>query len=321
METDFLPTLNNTAISHAPSIEEVGEDILVTFFAGSGEHQEDVCIYLQRYSDKGWGDAEIIATGEGEWGKSSCWNPVLFTTKNCELLLFYKVGPDPDEWWGMLKRSNDNGYTWSKGERLPNGILGPTKNKPLELNDGTLIIPSSDEKGKRWSIHLERLSASGEWSRTESINSPDKVLTIQPALLHYSESDIQLLARTASSKILQSRSNDAGVTWSEPELTKLPNPNSAIDGIVLEDGRALVVYNHSKNDEEAKVLAGPRTPLCLAVSENRGESFQRVITLEDGEGEFSYPSVIQCSDGRIQVVYTYNRKHIKRVTLNPSEIS
>src|SRR6187549_3689611 len=79
-----------------------------------------------------------------------CWNPVLFKPSKGPLMLFYKVGPNPNEWWGMLMTSDDEGKSWSEPRRLGKNsaigdLLGPVKNKPIELADGTIICPSSSE--------------------------------------------------------------------------------------------------------------------------------------------------------------------------------
>ena len=74
-----------------------------------------------------------------------CWNPVLFQPKRGPLLLFYKVGPSPTSWWGLLTTSADGGKSWSPPKRLPEGILGPIKNKPVQLRNGDLLCGSSTE--------------------------------------------------------------------------------------------------------------------------------------------------------------------------------
>ena len=87
----------------------------------------------------------------------------------------------------------------------------------------------------------------------------------------------------------------------------LPNPDSGVDGIVLRDGRAFLVYNHSRRK---------RTPLNVAIS-NDGKNWLKTLTLEDRVGEYSYPAVIQSSDELVHVVYTWNRRRIKYLLLDP----
>ncbi len=316
MKSDFLFSSRPGNICHAPSIEEVGGDILVSYFAGTDEHETDVKIFLQRFSGSTWSAPQEIADGEG----SSCWNPVLFKTSKSLLYLFYKIGPTPNDWWGAYKISQDNGHSWSDRVLLPEGVLGPTKNKPLEFPDGSLLIPSSDETGRRWSVHLEFFRSSSGFSKGAPLSQPDEVLAIQPALFLYRSGKLQMLSRTASSAILETSSFDLGKTWSSPALSTLANPNSAIDGLVLQDGRALLVFNNAPNTPGAKFLAGPRTPLEIALSSDEGKTFKTALVLESGEGEYSYPSVIQTAKGEIQIVYTYNRENIKRVILLPDQI-
>lgn len=84
---------------------------------------------------------------DGSVLRYACWNPVLFQPGNAsELILFYKVGKTPQSWWGMMTTSVDSGRNWSIPLRLPEGIYGPIKNKPIELPCGTWLCPSSTEE-------------------------------------------------------------------------------------------------------------------------------------------------------------------------------
>jgi len=59
-----------------------------------------------------------------------------------------------------------------------------------------------------------------------------------------------------------------------------------------------------------------RTPLSVALS-NDGRTWTRVLTLETSPGEYSYPAVIQARSGRVYVTYTWQRRNIRYVELNP----
>ena len=107
-------------------------------------------------------------------------------------------------------------------------------------------------------------------------------------------------------KICYADSADGGKTWTEAQATSLPNPNSGIDAVALKDGRIVLAYNHTETG---------RTPLNLAVSRDGGLAWSMFETLESTPGEFSYPAVIQASDGDLHVTYTWNRVKIKHAVI------
>jgi predicted neuraminidase len=242
-----------------------------------------------------------------------CWNPVLFRPRGGALHLYYKAGPHPDHWWGMEITSTDDGRTWSEPRRLPEGVLGPIKNKPVQLADGTIVSPSSreyDVPGMDWRVHFER---SVDGGKTWTLHTPegDGGESIQPCILIHPNGDLQALCRTKRGHIAETWSRDSGQTWSPVTPTDLPNPYSGIDAVTLADGRHLLVYNH--------VPAGrARSPLNVAVSDE-GRRWVDVLTLEDTPGaEFSYPAVIQSADGLVHVAYTWNRRQIKYAVIDPA---
>ena len=90
----------------------------------------------------------------------------------------------------------------------------------------------------------------------------------------------------------------------------LPNPNSGIDAVALQDGRVVLVYNHTDRG---------RSPLNLAVSSD-GEQFRMFYSLEEGNGEFSYPALIQAANGDLLITYTWDRKTIRFVRVPKNQI-
>src|SRR5215475_13969203 len=109
---------------HASTIAETKSGLVAAWFGGTAERNPDVCIYVSRNVDGKWTTPVAVADGVGfATNRFPTWNPVLFQPKDGPLLLFYKVGPAPAKWWGMMKTSSDDGKTWSEPQRLPEGIL------------------------------------------------------------------------------------------------------------------------------------------------------------------------------------------------------
>ncbi len=298
------------ASCHAATLTQAPSgDLLCAWFAGTDEGENDVGIWQATLSEKKWSEPRLIASEKDV----PCWNPVLFTLPSNEILLFYKAGEYPLVWSGLLKRSTDEGKNWSEAQDLPAGVLGPVKNRPLLLQDGTLVCGSALESWKRWGCWMDITSDAGlTWSKSTPINVENDLFgIIQPALFFTKDGTIKMLARSRQiGFICESESKDQGKTWTAARPTTLPNPNSAIDAINITDGRILLVYNNSKSPKE-------RYPLNVALSSDGGKTWDMKVVLEDKFGEYSYPTVIQTKDGKIHIVYTWNRLHIKHVVVEP----
>src|SRR5471030_684490 len=130
--------------AHASTIVESRDGLVAAWFGGTAERNPDVGIWVSRRDAAGWSAPVEVANGVRPDGtRHPTWNPVLFQPHNGPLVLFYKVGPSPSGWWGMMMTSADGGKTWSTSHRLPKGILGPSKNKPVTLADGAWLAGSS----------------------------------------------------------------------------------------------------------------------------------------------------------------------------------
>jgi predicted neuraminidase len=297
---------------HASTIVETGGGLVAAWFGGTREKHPDVGIWLARHVDGKWSAPVEVANGvQADGQRHPCWNPVLFQPKEGPLLLFYKVGPDPEKWWGMLRTSADAGATWSEARRLPDGILGPIKNKPVQLASGAILCPTSTEHDG-WRVHFERSEDGGKtWTATPPVNDGKKIGAIQPSILMHPGGRLQAVGRTRGMRqVFQIWSEDGGKTWGEMSLTALPNPNAGTDAVTLRDGRHVLVYN--------PVHLG-RSPLCVAVSAD-GRTWKAACVLEtEPLREFSYPAVIQSADGMIHITYTWRRERVKHAVLDPSK--
>ncbi|HTK47005.1 MAG TPA: sialidase family protein, partial [Gemmatimonadaceae bacterium] len=201
--TGFAPRTDDPAIivnefiyEHAPYpsahastiVETTSHEIVAAWFGGTRERNPDVGIWLSRRENGKWTMSVEVANGvQTDGTRYATWNPVLFQPRGGPLMLFYKVGPSPEAWWGMLRTSADGGRTWSEARRLPDGILGPIKDKPVQLADGTIVAGSSTEsesEPSRWQVHFERSRDGGtSWTSTGPLNDGITLAAIQPSVL------------------------------------------------------------------------------------------------------------------------------------------
>lgn len=303
--------------AHASTIVHTKDGLVAAWFGGTRERAPDVGIWVSRKEKGGWTAPVEVATGvQADGTRHPCWNPVLFEMSPGELMLYYKVGPSPTTWWGMVRSSRDNGRSWSDARRLPDGVLGPVKNKPVRLSDGTIVSGSSTETpdaANLWRVHFERSTDNGAtWTivRPAPVTEGPEIGAIQPSMLIHKDGRLQAVGRSRSQRVFETWSSDKGLTWSPVTLTSLPNPSAGTDAVTLRDGRHLIVYNHT--------LKG-RSPLNVAVSRD-GKVWESALVLESEPGEYSYPAVIQAPDGLVHITYTWKRQRIKHVVVDPAKL-
>jgi predicted neuraminidase len=226
----------------------------------------------------------------------------------------------------MLTLSTDGGKTWEQPRRLPEGILGPVKNKPVQLADGSILCPTSEETKaaskeakETWTVHFERTRDFGKtWERTPPLHDGKAIQAIQPSLLFLGGDKLLALGRSRQDRVFEIRSDDGGKTWGEISLGTLPNNNSGTDAVTLADGTHLIIYNHIAGTPGK--WGGKRTPLNLAVSKD-GTTWQAALVFETEPGEYSYPAIIQTQDGLVHVTYTWKRQKVKHVVVDPTRFS
>lgn len=300
---------------HATTMADTRDGLVAAWFGGTAEKNPDVGIWVSRHTGGAWTAPVEVATGIQPDGKRlPCWNPVLFQPKGGPLMLFYKVGPSPSTWWGLRKHSTDGGKTWGEPVRLPDGLVGPVKNKPVQLADGAIISGSSLEglkEGPSWQAHIERSTDGGKnWTKVAIPVAKDGPGCIQPSILTLGGKRLLALGRTRSGAIFTTESADNGLSWSAITLSQLPNPNSGTDAVTLTSGTHLLVYNHTRVG---------RSPLNLASSRD-GKNWNAELVLESEPGEYSYPAVIQSADGLVHITYTWKRQKVRHVVINPAKL-
>jgi predicted neuraminidase len=143
------------------------------------------------------------------------------------------------------------------------------------------------------------------------VEQPETFSTIQPSVLRHKDGSLQAIGRSRNGKLFTTTSKDQGRSWSPMALTNLPNPNAGTDAVTMKDGRHVLIYNHTPKG---------RSPLNVAVSDD-GAAWQAALALETEPGEYSYPAVIQTNDGLLHVSYTWKRKRIRHVVLDPAKFT
>jgi len=332
---------------HAATLVELSDGhLLAAWFAGTHEGHPDVAIWLAHFDGKGWSEPVKVA----DEPDVPLWNPVLFRDKADTVWLFYKAAPTVPAWTGVYTKSLDGGQTWSTPTALPAGLLGPAKNKPVTLSNGDILCGTSSESWHSWACWVEISGDGGQnWSKHGPIAAPGHPLAllragpeygtgtgdlvsatwdatshklvlpqehygvIQPTVWEVAPGRLKMLMRATRrvGVVCGSCSDDYGRTWSPASPTDIPHPNSGLDAVRLSDGRIVLACNPTQEG---------RTPLSLLVSEDNGETWPWRRDLETGSGEYSYPSIIQAADGQVHVVYTYRRRQIRHLVLDPDDL-
>ena len=245
--------------AHASAITALPNgDLLTVWFAGSREGAADVQIRGARFDARTgtWGEEVTLATREGtQQGLQrfvrKLGNPVLAVTPDQRLWMFY-VSVSIGGWAASSINavySDDMGGSWSRPRQLVTSpllnISTLVRGAPVLHADGSIGLPVYHEFLGKFGeyLHLDRegrvLSKSrisdGRFSLQPSVVPLDRQRAI--ALLRHSGEDRRVLA---------SRTEDAGRTWSEPTLLEPSNPDSSLAAIATPRHGLLVALNDLK---------------------------------------------------------------------------
>jgi predicted neuraminidase/peroxiredoxin len=300
-------------VHHCSTITEAPNgDLLVSWYGGSYESSDDQVLFLSRRK-KGtsvWSKPEIIVRSPGKppgnavlftapnhrvwlvWGRMDGTQPMLRGTGWDSCRLFYRTSPD-------------SGITWSEDQPFFHDTLGwLPRNLTVLLADGTLILPLSDERnghGVDLSFFLATSDSGATWTRSGIMRGGE-----QPTFIERADGSLLAYLRIRPN-IVASESHDGGKSWTTPEPTQWKNPDSGISMRRLKNGHVLLVFNNQDHS---------RTPLHIARSLDEGRTWSKPLEVETNPGEYSYPSVLQTSDGKIQIIYTFRRYSIKHLEMN-----
>ena len=331
MVEEFINTDPKKEMVHVGSICQLPDGRLIAaWYGGTREGAKDVSIFLA-IKDPGhltrWSKPKkvvdrISVSKELYRYIKKVGNPVIFAGSGDQLWLIY-VTISAGGWSGSslnVKMSFDAGATWNNSRRL---TLSPffniselVRNKPLPLSSGGFALPIYHECLGHFPeiLWIRSGRENGEVTFRKSRMTGGQSF-IQPSVVTYGPSLATSFYRCRSDEkaVGVAVTKDAGVSWSEPQTFNLPNPDSAVDGILLSDHRILLAFNDS---------AHTRENMRLAVSNDGGANWVRIATLDSTQGQkYSYPYMIRSRDGLIHLVYTWQRKRIKHVVFNEAWIN
>lgn len=320
-----------TRSCHAGTVARLNGATYLAWFGGTRESAPDVDIYCTRTVPGGFGAIHRVSAGD-----VAHWNPVLLP-RTGGLDLLFKAGATIPAWRTMRVRLGADGAPLDEpGELVPGDIggRGPVKNKCLRLKSGRVLAPASLERKSpdRWDPFVD-ISDDGGASFTRLRPIPlcrpgdplpaddarpwcvvQSAGAIQPTLWE-DAAGVHALMRSTEGEILRSDSADGGETWCPAWRTGLPNNNSGIDLVRLDDGRIFLCLNPVPGNWAA------RTPLALYVSLDDGASFRELMKLEMLPGEYSYPGIV-AEENTLYLIYTWNRRRMAywEIELEPRDM-
>ena len=316
---------------HGATIAQTTAGAVLAAWWSGPERAPETDIWMSCFDTGTWSAPYRVFDGDEVDKDYTCENCMLFQPKNGPLMLFVLAGgpaykkPDDTAIYyhnlrGHLKTSTDDGQTWSAPRALGaapglvgGNLIGPTKNPPIQLSDGTILVPSSNEYGllqsrqwEKFTYHFEKSADGGAtWSLAHVCPDPpdQNMMPIQPGILRLGGTKLMALGRNQSDKsreVPTVTSSDNGQTWTVPSyMTNLKAHKSGICPLTLSDGTHVCFVNRYPGNSE-------RDELDLMVSTD-GTNWSFGINVQGTDGmDAHYPQAVQTADGKLHVVYSYN---------------
>jgi len=332
--------------AHAPTIIKLDDgDLLCAWFAGSFEGSPDISIVLSKFNHETqeWNEPKIISQDDTR----SEQNPSFFQAPDKSVWLIYtsQEGRQPDkdnmQFTSIIKyqKTYDNGENWTEPEVLfsqpgtfarqsiqvlSNGrwifSTWVCEDSKLGLTNDPTVFQVSDDEGLNW----------------KEIRMPESNGRVHANVIELEAGHLVAFMRSRfADYIYRSESTDYGDSWTVPEPTILPNNNSSISAIKLDNHAIAIAYNaNSAKNPEKGIVAWPglRNPVVVSVSEDGGDTWPigRIIEYAEGyigaenktnNSQFEYPTIYQDDKGLFHLVYAYkNRICVKYTSFSIQDI-
>lgn len=312
--------------SHGSNLIALDDDRLVcVWFAGSSEGHADTAILMadcnrSRFHDpwRGplWSEPVAIAHEDGQ----AVGNPVLFCESVNDWWLFYSTFPPRrgNNTTVRYQTSRDGGLSWSPAQTLTERLGYWTRHPVAILSDGAWALPLSYQYERPPVSMLWRTCDRGlHWTESRITGSENR---IHPSLVRLEEGRVQAYLRDCESHcVYRADSYDNGKSWVSVQPMPLPNNNSSVQALRLQNGAIALAFN----DQQWRKR---RSPLTLAASRDGGQTWPvrkdliPYLDLDAALAQFSYPSIVQMTDQSLHMSFTYKTDCIAHAVLSESSL-
>ena len=262
-------------------------------------------IWLATSSDDGatWTQPRVLTSSEGG---SKVLNPCTYTHTDGTVFVFYNHGDGQRIYDLWYQTSRDSARTWTPPRRIDaSPQVTSLMSNPIRLRTGVILLPFCYDVNNAARKHLAgtvMLSADGgrSWRRGGDMPVDAPRGAMEPSIVELQNGDLYCLLRTKTGFQYESRSQDGGITWSRPQPSPFPSPESCGILLRLAGGPLAYVWNGNAVSQGRQV---PRYPLTVALSEDDARSwpYRKVIETTDGARQLSNHGVFQTRSGLILV--------------------
>jgi len=293
------------------------------WWGGSREGGKDVKIFQSHWNPgkRTWQETKPIISVESARsgiGYIKKLGNVVGIEDNAGLRSLFYVSVSLGGWSGSalnMVQSQDGGKSWSEPKRLVTSpffnVSTLVRTRPFFYEDGDFGIPAYHEFVGKFAEIL-RVNAQGEVVGKFRVSKGRRALQPAIAISNTQSAETYMRNSVRGGQVLRSITEDGGTSWTTPQDTNVPNPDSAVAVLRHRSGYTLMVAND---------LHKSRGRLSLLASRD-GAQWARVYVLEESaegvKGSYSYPSIIRGHRGIYHIVYTWNRQGIRHIWFNDS---